>query len=57
MALLEKKKDWLPKFHPYVVFSEKGWSGVRDDAPEWAKEDFKRWKAEREECKKTLEKL
>lgn len=59
MALVEKCKDFLPKFFPYAVYSEMGlgWVGVTEDAPEWAKEDFKKWKAKQEECKKTLEKL
>lgn len=59
MVLVEKYKDFLPKCHPYVICAEdgSGWSDIREDAPEWAKEDFKKWKAKQEECKKTLEKL
>ena len=47
---MEAHKEWMD----YRVAVEKEGKGIywyiRDDAPAWAKEKFKKWKAERDEA-------
>lgn len=44
----------LPKFWEYSTFDEeKGCiNGVREDAPQWAKDEYQEWEKMREEMKK-----
>lgn len=56
MALKAKGKDWLPSFFPFAVFKGGRLTGIRDDAPEWAKKDYADWVRQIEEDKKTLTK-
>lgn len=50
MVVKDKLKDFLPPFLDYVVTGPDGfgWVGVRDDAPQWAKDAYEKWRDERE---------
>lgn len=55
MALKDKGKDTVPAFYEYGIFDP--WlSGIRDDAPEWAKKEYEEYLKQKEEDKKTLTK-
>ena len=56
MALKAKGKDWLPSFFQFAVFKDGRLTGIRDDAPEWAKKDYADWVRQIDEDKKTLTK-
>lgn len=56
MALKEKGKDWIRPFYRYAVFKDGRLTGIRDDAPEWAKKDYADWARRIEEDKKTMTK-
>lgn len=37
------------EFLPWLTYDEKGWTGVQDDAPQWAKEEYAKWAKEAQE--------
>ena len=55
MALKDKAKGFVPPWFEYGVF-DPFLVGIREDAPDWAKQQYQRWVEDREEDKKTMTK-
>ncbi|ERJ00097.1 hypothetical protein LJB68_13980 [bacterium 210820-DFI.6.52] len=56
MAFVDKGKGDVPPWFEYGIFNP-FLEGIREDAPDWAKQQYQEWLKDREEDKKTLTKF